>query len=96
MTSAKEKLFRRLLEGSSDLIVEIVVADLEHTLQTIITETERLLKNKELEDWQVQDLTDLYLDGRAIVRVLYYYTGEEYLPETVAINKAFDKQREWI
>lgn len=93
---AKEKLVKRLLEGSDDIFTEFVIVGLEEGLVTIIAEIERLLGMKNLNDPQWKDLTELCLDGRATVRVLYYYTGYDYLPETIIINTAVDRGKEWI
>lgn len=96
MTTAKRRLVKRLLEGSDDIFTEFVIVGLEEGLNTIITEIECLLKIKNLNDKQWQDLTELTLDGQAIVRVLYYYTAYTYEAETVTINKGIDKGKEWI
>lgn len=96
MTNAKEKLVKRLLEGSDDIFTEFVIVGLEDSLETITTEIERLLGIKNLSDQQWQDLTELCYDGQATVRVLRYYTAYEYSPETIIINKGIDKGKEWI
>jgi hypothetical protein len=96
MTKAKEKLVARLLEGSDDIFTEFVIVGLEDSLETICNEIERLLKIKNLNDQQWQDLTELTYDGQATVRVLRYYTAYEYTPETIIINKGIDKRKEWI
>jgi hypothetical protein len=96
MVTAKEKLVKRLLEGSDDIFTEFVIVGLEDSLDTIINEIKRLLGIKELNDNQWQDLTELCYDGRATVRVLRYYTAYTYDAEMVVINTATDKQREWI
>jgi DNA-binding SARP family transcriptional activator len=96
MTKAKEKLVARLLEGSDDLFTEFVIVGLEDSLDTICNEIKRLLKIKNLNDQQWQDLIELTYDGQATVRVLRYYTVYEYTPETIIINKGIDKGKEWI
>jgi DNA-binding SARP family transcriptional activator len=96
MKTAKEKLVTRLLEASDDIFTEFVIVGLEDSLETICNEIERLLKIKNLNDTQWQDLTELCYDGEATVRVLRYYTAYEYTPETIIINKGTDKGKEWI
>ena len=94
MTNAKEKLVKRLLEGNDDIFTEFVVVGLEDTLETIITEIERLLGIKNLNDQQWQDLTELCHDGQAAIRVLHYYTAYTYDTQAVLIHKGYDKQKE--
>ena len=96
MTSAKEKLVARLLEGSDDIFTEFVVVGLEDSLETIYNEVERLLSIKNLSDVQHTDLNELYHDGKATIRVLKYYTTNYYTEQTQLMNKAWDKLLEKV
>ena len=91
MTTAKEKLVARLLEGSHDIFTEFVVVGLEDSLETIVTEVERLVNIKNLSDVQHTDLNELYHDGKAHIRVLKYYTTNYYTEQTQLMNKVWDK-----
>ena len=91
MTNAKEKLVARLLEGSHDIFTEFVVVGLEDSLDTIMTEVERLMQIKNLSDAQHTDLNELYHDGKATIRVLKYYTANYYTEQTQLMNKVWDK-----
>ena len=96
LTSAKEKLVKRLLEGNDDIFTEFVIVGLEDSLETIVTEVERLVNIKNLSDIQHTDLNELYHDGTATIRVLKYYTAYYYTDETALINKAWDKLLEKV
>jgi len=96
MTTAKEKLVARLLEGSDDIFTEFVVVGLEDSLETIYAEVERLLNIKNLSDVQHTDLNELYHDGKATIRVLKYYTSGYYTEQTQLMNKAWDKLLEKV
>jgi hypothetical protein len=91
MTTAKEKLVARLLEGSDDIFTDFVVVGLEDSLETIYAEVARLLNIKNLSDIQHTDLNELYHDGKATIRVLKYYTTNYYTEQTQLMNKAWDK-----
>jgi len=91
MTTAREKLVQRLLEGNDDIFTEFVIVGLEDSLETICDEVERLLNLEKLKDFQQTDLNELIHDGKATIRVLKYYTAYEYEPETLLMHKAFDK-----
>ena len=96
MTTAKEKLVTRLLEGSDDIFTEFVVVGLEDSLETICNEVERLMQIKNLSDVQHTDLNELYHDGKAVIRVLKYYTVNYYTEQTQLMNKAWDKLLEKV
>ena len=91
MTTAKEKLVARLLEGSDDIFTEFVVVGLEDSLETICNEVDRLLKIENLSPLQQTDLNELYHDGKATIRVLQYYTTNYYHDQGRLMNKAWDK-----
>jgi len=91
MTTAKEKLVARLLEGSDDIFTEFVVVGLEDSLETICKEVDRLLKIENLSPLQQTDLNELYHDGKATIRVLQYYTTNYYTEQSQLINKTLDK-----
>jgi len=91
MTTAKEKLVTRLLEGSDDIFTEFVVVGLEDSLETICNEVERLMQIKNLSDVQHTDLNELYHDGKAVIRVLKYYTVNYYTEQTQLMNKVWDR-----
>ena len=91
MTTLKEKLVARLFEGSDDIFTEFVVVGLEDSLETIVTEVERLLKIENLSPIQQTDLNELYHDGKATIRVLKYYTTNYYTEQSQLMNKAWDK-----
>jgi hypothetical protein len=91
MTNAKEKLVARLLEGNDDIFTEFVVVGLEDTLETILAEVERLLGISKLSDGQHTDLDELYHDGRAVIRVLKYYTTNYYTEQSQLMNRAWGK-----
>ena len=96
MTTAKEKLVARLLEGSDDIFTDFVVVGLEDSLETIYAEVERLLNIKNLSDVQHTDLNELYHDGKATIRVLKYYTTNYYTEQAQLMNKAWDKLLEKV
>jgi len=91
MTTAKERLVKRLLEGNDDIFTEFVIVGLECSLGDIITEVERLLDIKNLSDAQHTDLNEMYYDSMAIIRVLRYHTRSYYTEETQFLNKAWTK-----
>jgi len=91
MTTAKEKLVARLLEGSHDIFTEFVTVGLEDSLDIIMAEVNRLMQIKNLSDVQHTDLNELYHDGKAVIRVLKYYTTNYYNDEGRLMNKAWDK-----
>lgn len=91
MTTAKEKLVARLLEGSDDIFTEFVVVGLEDSLETICKEVDRLLKIENLSPLQQTDLNELHHDGKATIRVLQYYTTNYYTEQSQLINKTLDK-----
>jgi hypothetical protein len=96
MTTAKEKLVARLLEGSDDIFTEFVVVGLEDSLDTICNEVKRLLQVKNLSDIQHTDLNELYHDGKATIRVLKYCTAHYYTPEIRLMDKAWLKLLEKV
>lgn len=86
-----ERLVKRLLEGSDPIFDEFVVVGLEDSLETVCNNVERLIVQKNLEDFEHTDLTELYYDGLAIIRTLKYYTGCSYTEEVQLMNKAWGK-----
>ena len=96
MTTAKEKLVARLLEGSHDIFTEFVIVGLEDSLETIVAEVERLMQIKNLSDVQHTDLNELYHDGKAVIRVLKYYTTNYYTEQSQLMNKVWDKLLEKV
>ena len=90
-SGAKEKLVARLLEGGEDIITEFVIVGLEDSLDTIMTEVNRLMQIKNLSDVQHTDLNELYHDGKAHIRVLKYYTVNYYTEQTQLMNKVWDR-----
>ena len=96
MTNAKEKLVKRLLEGSDDIFTEFVIVGLEDSLETICAEVERLVNIKDLSDLQHTDLNELYHDGKATIRVLKFYTTGYYNEESQLMNKAWDKMMDQV
>ena len=96
MTKAKEKLVARLLEGSHDIFTEFVIVGLEDSLETIVAEVERLMQIKNLSEVQHTDLNELYHDGKAVIRVLKYYTTNYYTEQSQLMNKVWDKLLEKV
>ena len=96
MTNAKEKLVKRLLEGSDNILTEFVIVGLEDSLETICAEVERLLEVEKLSDIQHTDLNELYHDGKATIRVLKYYTADYYNEQSQLMNKAWDKMLDQV
>jgi len=96
MTTAKEKLVKRLLEGSDDIFTEFAIVGLEDSLETICNAVERIVEMSRLNDKQFEDLSALYYDGKAHVRVLQYFTGGDYLEQTELLNNSFDKLRGYL
>ena len=96
MTTLKEKLVKRLLEGSDDIFTEFVIVGLEDSLETICAEVERLVNIKDLSDIQHTDLNELYHDGKATIRVLKFYTTGYYNEESQLMNKAWDKMMDQV
>ena len=96
MTNAKEKLVKRLLEGSDNILTEFVIVGLEDSLETICAEVERLVNIKDLSDLQHTDLNELYHDGKATIRVLKYYTANYYNEQHQLMNKAWDKMMDQV
>ena len=91
MTTAKEKLVARLLDGGDDIFTDFVVVGLEDSLESICAEVERLLKIEKLSDLQHTDLNELYHDGKATIRVLQYNTTNYYTEQSQLMKKAWDK-----
>ena len=91
LTTLKEKLVKRLLEGNDDIFTEFVIVGLEDSLETICAEVERLVNIKNLSDIQHTDLNELYHDGTATIRVLKYYTAYYYTDHSALMTKAWDK-----
>jgi len=91
VSKAKEKLVKRLLEGNDNLFDEFVIVGLEDSLEIVCNNVERLIAQKNLEDFEHTDLTELYYDGLAIIRTLKYYTGCSYTEEVKLMNKAWGK-----
>ena len=89
--NTKERLVKRLLEGNDNIFDEFVVVGLEDSLETVCNSVERLIVQKNLEDFEHTDLTELYYDGLAIIRTLKYYTGCSYTEEVQLMNKAWGK-----
>ena len=96
MTTLKEKLVKRLLEGSDDIFTEFVIVGLEDSLETICAEVERLVNIKDLSDLQHTDLNELYHDGKATIRVLKFYTTGYYNEQSQLMNKAWDKMMDQV
>ena len=96
LTTTKEKLVERLLEGSDDIFTEFVIVGLEDSLETICAEVERLVNIKDLSDLQHTDLNELYHDGKATIRVLKFYTTGYYNEQTQLMNKAWDKMLDQV
>jgi hypothetical protein len=96
MTNAKEKLVKRLLEGSDNILTEFVIVGLEDSLEIICAEVERLVNIKDLSDLQHTDLNELYHDGKATIRVLKFYTTGYYNEQTQLMNKAWDKMMDQV
>ena len=96
MTNAKEKLVKRLLEGSDNILTEFVIVGLEDSLETICAEVERLVNIKDLSDIQYTDLNELCHDGKATIRVLKYYTAYYYNEQSQLMNKAWDKMLDQV
>ena len=96
MTNAKDKLVKRLLEGSDDIFTDFVVVGLEDSLESICAEVERLVNLKDLSDIQHTDLNELCHDGKATIRVLKYYTADYYNEQSQLMNKAWDKLMEKV
>jgi hypothetical protein len=96
LTTTKEKLVERLLEGSDDIFTEFVIVGLEDSLETICAEVERLVNIKDLSDLQHTDLNELYHDGKATIRVLKFYTTGYYNEESQLMNKAWDKMMDQV
>lgn len=90
----KERLVKRLLEGSHDIFEDFIIVGLEDSLETICNEVERLLKTKHLCDGHWTDLNELHLDGMATIRVLKYHSTNYYTEQTKLMNRAWDKLRE--
>jgi len=96
MTDAKDKLVKRLLEGSDDIFTDFVVVGLEDSLESICTEVERLVNIKDLSDLQHTDLNELYHDGTATIRVLKYYTSGYYTEQHQLMSRAWNKLCEMV
>ena len=96
LTTLKEKLVKRLLDGNDDIFTEFVIVGLEDSLETICAEVERLVNIKDLSDLQHTDLNELYHDGKATIRVLKFYTTGYYNEESQLMNKAWDKMLDQV
>jgi len=96
LTTLKEKLVKRLLDGNDDIFTEFVIVGLEDSLETICAEVERLVNIKDLSDLQHTDLNELYHDGKATIRVLKYFTVGYYNEQSDLMNKAWDKLMEKV
>ena len=96
LTTLKEKLVKRLLDGNDDIFTEFVIVGLEDSLETICAEVERLVNIKDLSDIQHTDLNELCHDGKATIRVLKYYTADYYNEQSQLMNKAWDKMMDQV
>ena len=96
LTTLKEKLVKRLLEGDDDIFTEFVIVGLEDSLETICAAVERLLEVENLSDIQHTDLNMLCHDGKATIRVLKYYTAGYYNEESQLMDKALGKLFEMV
>ena len=96
LTTLKEKLVKRLLDGNDDIFTEFVIVGLEDSLEAICAEVERLVNIKDLSDIQHTDLNELYHDGKATIRVLKYYTADYYNEQSQLMNKAWDKMLDQV
>jgi hypothetical protein len=96
LTTLKEKLVKRLLDGNDDIFTEFVIVGLEDSLETICAEVERLVNIKDLSDIQHTDLNELYHDGKATIRVLKYFTVGYYNEHSDLMNKAWDKMLDQV
>jgi hypothetical protein len=95
-SGAKERLVKRLLEGSHDIFEDFIVVGLEDSLETICKDVERLLRIKKLSDGQWTDLNELHHDGMATIRVLKYHSTNYYTEQSAVMNKAWDKLRDIV
>jgi len=96
MTNAKDKLVKRLLEGSDDIFTDFVVVGLEDSLESICAEVERLVNLKDLSDIQHTDLNELCHDGKATIRVLKFYTTGYYTEQHQLMSRACNKLCEMV
>ena len=90
MKKAKDKLIESIV-SNYDILDDFVVWGLEEGLSIVTDEVERLLEKPNLKQHQFDDLIELYHDGKAMIRVLYYYTGDSYNEQKVLLNKAWDR-----
>ena len=88
MVDRRERIIHNLLGGGLD---DFVIIGLEGSLELILKYTQDLLQKPTLQKHQFDDLIECYHDGKAMVRVLHYYTGDDYNKEKVLLNKAWDR-----
>lgn len=93
-TTARQKLIDRLLtEDCGELFDQFVVVGLEYQLGLIVENIEDLLKRDELKEHHLEDLIEHHHDGKAMLRVLHYYTAErdKYDAESDVIWRAYTR-----
>ena len=88
MIDRRERIIQNLLGGGLD---DFVIIGLEGSLELLLESTRELLEKPNLQPYQFDDLIEYYHDGKAMVRMLHYYTGDDYNKEKVLLNKAWDR-----
>ena len=88
MTDRKGRIIQNWLGGGLD---DFVILGLESSLELILNSTRELLEKPHLKQYQFDGLIEHYHDGKAMIRVLHYYTGDSYNEEKVLLNMAWDR-----
>ena len=88
MNDRKDRMIQRLLGGGLD---DFVIIGLESSLDLILESVQELLEKPRLKQHHFDDMVEYYHDGKAMVRVLHYYTGGDYNEEKVLLNMAWDR-----
>jgi len=94
--SYEKKLLRQIVASiyNSDFGDNIVVARLTDSLDGVLEDLEQLYKKTGLLSYQLDDYIYNISYGRGLIVVLQAFTTDDYLSETILLNKYDDKLRE--
>ena len=88
MTDPRERIIQKLLGGDLE---DFIIVGLESSLELVLNSTKELLDKPNLKQYQFDNLIEHYHDGRAMIRVLHYYTGDSYNEQKTLLNRAWGR-----
>jgi len=88
MTDPRERIIQKLLGGDLE---DFIIVGLESSLELVLNSTKELLDKPNLKQYQFDNLIEHYHDGRAMIRVLHYYTGDSYNEQKILLNRAWGR-----